>query len=106
MGVVETRAMLFVCTLLLTYDTFTDYIVNKMINRNNIQLLPYVPTLQRYDSFLNVQVFWEKFLVRDRETYCLNRQRVPIFCPKKALKKGDTLSKQTIYPHFLPSKKP
>ena len=27
--------------------------------------------------------------------YCLNRQHVPTFCPKKALKKGDVLSKQT-----------
>ena len=51
-----------VCTLLLTYDTFTDYIVNKVINRNNIQLLPYVPTLQRYNSFLNVQIFLQVFL--------------------------------------------
>ena len=106
MGVVETRAMLFVCTLLLTYDTFTDYIVNKVINRNNIQLLPYVPTLQRYNSFFNVQIFWEKFLVRDREIDLLNSILVSIFCPKKALKKGDRLAKQHMCLYFLPPKKP
>ena len=57
----QQEQLLFVCTLLLTHDTFTDYIVNKMINRNNIQLLLYVVTLQRYDSFFNLQIFWEKF---------------------------------------------
>ena len=51
-------------------------------------------TVQRYNSFFNMQIFWEKFLVRDRETYCLNSKRVPIFYPKKAPKKGDVFAKQ------------
>ena len=35
-------------------------------------------TVQRYNSFFNVQIFWEKFLVRDREIDLLNSIRVPI----------------------------
>nr|DAR57909.1 MAG TPA: hypothetical protein [Caudoviricetes sp.] len=65
-----------------------------------------LPTVQRYDSFFNVQIFWEKFLVRDRGTLLLNSILVPIFCPKKALKKGDRLAKQHTCLYFLPRKKP
>lgn len=62
-------------------------------------------SLQRYDSFFNVQIFLQNFLARDRETCLLNSILVPIFCPKKALKKGDRLAKQQTCLYFLPQKK-